>query len=77
MVLFGCLQKVSAAWNMADVTMGLMATVNLIAIFLLGKFAFRALNNYTQQLKEGKNPVFHKDSIEGLGKVEYWEKEDN
>jgi len=77
MVLFGCLQKVSAIWNMADVTMGLMATVNLIAIFLLGKFAFRALNNYTQQLKEGKNPVFHKDSIEGIGKIECWEKDAN
>jgi len=75
MVLFGCIQKVSVVWNMADVTMGLMATVNLIAIFLLGKFAFRALNHYTAQLKQGKNPVFHKDSIEGLGEIECWEKD--
>ena len=75
MVLFGCLQKVAVVWNMADVTMGLMATCNLIAIFLLGKFAFRALNNYTQQLKKGKNPVFYKDSIEGVAEIECWEKE--
>jgi alanine or glycine:cation symporter, AGCS family len=75
MVFFGCIQKVSVVWNMADVTMGLMATVNLIAIFLLGKFAFRALNNYTKQLKEGKNPIFHRNSIEGVSEIECWEKE--
>ena len=74
MVLFGCLQKVSVVWSMADVSMGLMATVNLIAIFFLGKFAFRALNHYTEQRKQGKNPVFHKDSIEGLGEIECWDK---
>jgi len=75
MVLFGCIQKVSVVWNMADVTMGLMATVNLIAIFLLGKFAFRALNHYTAQRKQGKDPIFYKDSIEGVGEIECWEKE--
>ncbi len=75
MVLFGCLQKVSVVWNMADVTMGLMATVNLIAIFLLGKIAFRALDNYTQQLKAGKDPVFYNDSIEGVKDIECWEKD--
>ena len=45
-------------WNIADVTMGGMTIINMPVIFILGKYAFRALKDYDKQLKEGKTPVF-------------------
>lgn len=76
MVMFGSLTKVDIVWNMADVIMALMAIVNLIAIAILGKFAFRALDDYVKQRKSGiKNPTFNPANIEGLGKVECWNDE--
>ncbi|MGL5417118.1 MAG: alanine/glycine:cation symporter family protein [Clostridium sp.] len=74
MVFSGSLAKVSVVWNLADVFMGLMAIVNLIAIFLLSKFAFAALKDYSNQKKTGiKEPIFKKSSIEGLENVSEWD----
>ncbi|MBO3443554.1 alanine:cation symporter family protein [Clostridium sp. CCUG 7971] len=73
MVILGSLTHVDIVWNLADVFMGLMAIINLIAIALLGKFAFMALNDYTNQKKAGiKNPVFKASSIKGLKNTECW-----
>ncbi|MGG1661025.1 alanine/glycine:cation symporter family protein [Brevibacillus sp. NRS-1366] len=73
MVLFGAVAKVQLVWDLADLFMGLMVIVNLIAIFLLSKVAFAALHDYRQQKKAGKDPVFYKDSIAGLENIEAWE----
>ncbi len=76
MVLFGATAEFSLVWDMADLTMGLMALMNILVIFLLGKFAFAALKDYGKQRKAGKNPVFLAESIPGLKNVEYWKKSD-
>ena len=77
MVLFGALTKVQIVWDLADVFMGLMAVINLIAIALLGKYAFAALDDYTAQKKAGiKDPVFDASKIKGLENVECWNKND-
>ncbi|MGL4875631.1 MAG: alanine/glycine:cation symporter family protein [Clostridium sp.] len=74
MVFSGSLSKVSVVWNLADVFMGFMAIVNLIAILLLSKFAFAALKDYSNQKKVGiKEPIFKKSSIEGLENVSEWD----
>ncbi|HAX73452.1 MAG TPA: sodium:alanine symporter family protein [Firmicutes bacterium] len=74
MVIFGSLTAVQFVWDLADLFMGLMAIVNLIAISLLGKFAFAALKDYTTQKKNGiKDPVFKASSIKGLENVEHWQ----
>ena len=73
MVLFGSLTKVQIVWDLADVFMGLMAVINLVAITLLGKYAFAALDDYTKQKKAGiKNPIFNASNIKGLENVECW-----
>lgn len=74
MVAFGSLASLSFVWSLADLFMGLMAVINLIAITLLGKIAFSALSDYTKQRKTGKNPTFTADSIKGLKNVEAWGK---
>ena len=73
MVLLGSLTKVQVVWNLADVSMGLMAIINLVAIALLGKYAFMALDDYTTQKKSGiKDPVFETKKFKGLEKVQCW-----
>lgn len=72
-VFLGAQADFSLVWNLADVTMGFMAIVNIIAIFLLRKTAIAALNNYEQLKKEGKKPVFDEKTIGLSGTV--WTKE--
>ena len=77
MVLFGSMAKVQLVWDLADVFMGLMAIINLTAIALLGKYAFAALKDYSDQKKAGiKDPVFYASNIKGLENVECWSDED-
>lgn len=72
MILFGAVAKVQLVWDLADLFMGFMVIVNLIAILLLSKIAFSALSDYTAQRKAGKNPQFYKDTIKNLDGIESW-----
>ena len=73
MVLFGAVVKVQIVWDLADLFMGIMAIINLVAITLLGKYAFAALDDYTKQKKDGiKDPVFYASNIKGLENIECW-----
>lgn len=58
MVMFGAMAKIGLVWDLADVSMGLMALVNIVAIMLLSGLAIRVINDYRQQVKDGKDPVF-------------------
>ena len=60
-------------WNIADVTMGGMTIINMPVILFLGKYAFRALKDYENQRKEGKEPVFKAESIGLPHNVDYWQ----
>ncbi|MBR7101492.1 MAG: alanine:cation symporter family protein [Clostridia bacterium] len=59
-------------WNIADISMGLMALINIPVIIILGKYAFRTIKDYEKQRKEGKNPVFKTKDIDFPDKVDYW-----
>ena len=74
MVMFGAVATLDLAWSLADVTMGLMALCNLIAISLLGKYAFRLLEDYRAQKSAGiKDPVFTKNRLKEVEKdIECW-----
>jgi len=58
MVMFGAVASMPFVWNLADLSMGLMAITNLIAILLLSKLAFKLAKDYNSQRKTGKDPVF-------------------
>lgn len=67
MVFFGSIASLKFVWSLADVTMALMAICNLIAIIMLGKYAFRLLDDYLTQKKNGiKSPVFSKDKMKDI-----------
>ncbi len=60
MVLFGALASLEIVWNMGDVCMALLTACNLFAIATLGKYAFRLLDDYRSQKRQGiKEPTFH------------------
>ena len=73
MVMVGAITSLEAAWAMADICMGLMTLCNLLAIFLLGKYAMRLLKDYQAQRKAGKNPVYHSSAIPEIAdETECW-----
>ncbi len=58
MVMFGALVDATLVWDMADVAMGFMALLNLVAILLLGKVAFAVIGDYEAQRQAGFAPAF-------------------
>ncbi|MBX9762127.1 MAG: alanine:cation symporter family protein [Pseudomonadaceae bacterium] len=59
LVLWGSMQDLSTVFGFADVTMGLLALVNLTAMFLLFKTGLRLMRDYDEQRKAGvESPVF-------------------
>ena len=62
-------------WNIADLTMGLMTVINMPVLFILGKYVFRALDDYKKQKKAGKDPVFIARDIGLPHTVDYWQQE--
>ena len=75
-IFYGATNSFDLAWNLADIFMGLMAIMNLIAILLLGKWALAALDDYSAQRKAGKDPIFVADSIPGMPKTDCWHLEE-
>lgn len=70
-IFIGAQMSFSMVWDLADVLMGLMALVNLVAILLLGGKAIRVLRDYQKQRRAGKNPVYRYDEV-GVGSPEIW-----
>lgn len=70
-LVLGAMANLQIAWNLADILMGLMALVNIIAIMLLGKVAFKCLDDYRKQKREGKDPVFKAKEV-GIKDTECW-----
>jgi alanine or glycine:cation symporter, AGCS family len=59
LVLWGSMQDLGTVFAFADVTMGLLAIANLIALALLFKVGLRLMRDYDNQIKAGVvSPVF-------------------
>jgi len=65
-IAIGAIAALAAVWAIADVAMALMAIVNLIAISLLGKWAFGAFTDYQRQEALGQDPIFVADGNDNL-----------
>ena len=59
-------------WDIADLTMGAMALINIPVIFILSKYAFKALSDYKKQKKAGLEPVFLAKNIGIKDELDYW-----
>ncbi|MBP5277802.1 MAG: alanine:cation symporter family protein [Prevotella sp.] len=74
-IILGGMASLEMVWNVGDFSMALQTACNLVAIFILGKYAFRLLEDYRQQKRRGiKEPTFHRSQLPEIEKdVECWE----
>ena len=70
-IFLGAQADFRTVWNLADVLMGFMAIENILVIFLLGGIAFKVLDDYTKQKKQGLDPVFKAKNV-GLNNTDTW-----
>ncbi len=73
-VYIGALTSLDLVWGFADITMALMTLCNLVAIVLLGRYAFVLLKDYRTQKKRGLEPVYHSSTLpEIASETECWD----
>ena len=69
LVMFGAMASLEIVWNLGDLCMALLTACNLVAIISLGKYAFRLLDDYRQQKRNGiKEPTFHRSQMPEIEK---------
>ena len=58
MVVWGASETVATVFNLADASMGLMATINLIAILMLSGIVVKLARDFVAKRKAGQEPYF-------------------
>ncbi len=78
LILWGAVEDLGTVFAFADITMTLLAFVNLIALAMLFKIALRVLKDYDAQRKAGiKTPVFDSSQFPDLDlDLKAWPKPD-
>jgi AGCS family alanine or glycine:cation symporter len=71
---YGSVKTATLAWALGDIGLGIMVWLNMIAIVILYKPAFKALKDYEEQKKQGLDPVFNSKKL-GIKNAEFWETE--
>ena len=72
-IFFGAQANFNTIWDLADVLMGFMAILNIIVILFLGKIAIKCLNDYCNQKKSNKDPIFNPKKLNIKGAT-HWDK---
>ncbi len=62
-MFIGCIATLETVWTWADIFMAFQTLINLTALAFLSRYAIRCLKDYTRQLREGRNPVYYRDTI--------------
>ncbi len=73
-IFLGGITGVDLMWNIADLFCAVIVCINMVSLVFLGGKAMKAADDYQKQKKEGKDPVFVSDGIEGLEAAECWHK---
>ena len=64
LLIWGAVQDLSTVFGFADLTMGLLALVNLVALAMLFKLGLQVMRDFEQQIKSGvTKPVFSADKF--------------
>ncbi len=72
-VFLGCILSADLLWGIADVTMGAMTIINIPAILILGKYAFRAIKDFDAKKHRGiQNLEFRAEDIGLKDKTDFW-----
>lgn len=73
LTFIGAVLDADFLWNVADLTMGLMISINVPIIALLSKYVFKATQDYEEQIRQGQKPVFYAKNINLPYNVDYWQ----
>ena len=69
---FTAINTMTLAWDLADIGVGLMAWLNIIALILLRKVTLKVFADFDQQYRSGiKDPVFSADKL-GIANTDAW-----
>lgn len=73
--VFGTIRTAALAWDFGDLGVGMMAWLNLVAIWILFKPAVRALKDYESQMKEkgSGNYALYSPSKEEVPNAVFWQ----
>ncbi|MDD6396804.1 MAG: alanine/glycine:cation symporter family protein [Selenomonadaceae bacterium] len=71
-IFVGAISSMGTMWDLADVTMGFMAIINLPVICILGSKALKALEDYKSQMDKGTPITFVAKNIGIKEKLDYW-----
>ena len=72
MVMIGAVATLDFVWALADITMALMTICNLAALAVLGRYAVILLDDYKNQLRNGRDPVYRSSLLPHL-KTPCWD----
>ena len=71
-IFLGAGSNADLLWGIADILMGGMTLINIPVIFTLGKYAFRALEDYEKKMRKDKDIVFQKTDIDLQYETDCW-----
>jgi AGCS family alanine or glycine:cation symporter len=72
LIFLGAVASAGLVWDLADMAQGLMVITNVPTIIILGRIAFKCLDDYKAQMREGKNPIFKAANIGLKQKTDWW-----
>jgi len=64
LIAWGAFQNLGSIFSFADLSMGLLAVINMVALAFLYKPVLKLIKGYDRQLKEGKEPVLRYNDYE-------------
>lgn len=72
LIALGAGIKMGLAWDLADIAQCILAFINIPVCIIVGGYAYKALENYKAQRREGKDPVFKSKDIGIDVPTDFW-----
>lgn len=72
MILWGSMAALPQVWAMADMALGMMTVINIIAIVWMTPTIVSISKNYFEQRKQNKSPVYQTGDCEIQGTTDQW-----
>ena len=72
LIALGAGIKMGLAWDLADIAQCILAFINIPVCIIVGGYAYKALENYKAQRRDGKDPVFKSKDIGIDVPTDFW-----
>ena len=72
LIFLGAIVSFGLAWDLADIAQCVLAFINIPVCIVLGGVAYKALDNYVEQKKAGKDPSYNAAANGVKQKTDFW-----